>query len=68
MLATLIPIALGYVMNHLFVNVTWNNLLIKGLIFVFAYLIAEYFIAMNPEERAIITHLFHSKMKKEHGK
>lgn len=61
---SLIPIVVGVIINRFFINITWMNFIIKSLIFVIIYLIAEYCIAMNQEEKMMITGFVHLKIKK----
>lgn len=61
---SLISIVVGVIINRFFINITWMNFIIKSLIFVIIYLIAEYCIAMNQEEKMMITGFVHLKIKK----
>ncbi|MGO5084628.1 lipopolysaccharide biosynthesis protein [Oliverpabstia intestinalis] len=57
-IVSLIPILCGLIINYFFVRVSWYMLILKGLIFIIIYLVSEYLIAMNKEERNIVTNVF----------
>ena len=40
-------------------------LLLKGIIFIIMYFVSEYIIAMNNEERNMVTNVFRSRMKRD---
>lgn len=63
-IVSLIPILCGLIINYFFVRVSWYMLILKGLIFIIIYLVSEYLIAMNKEERNIVTNVFCTRMKK----
>ena len=62
---SLISIAGGFIINHLLVEVSWHTLILKGLIFIIIFFVSEYLIAMNKEERNIVTNVFRLRMKKD---
>lgn len=53
--SSLIPVIIVGLLNKVLVNVTWLNFIIKGLLFITIYSTAEFFIAMNKQEKAMIT-------------
>lgn len=62
---SLIPITFGFITNYLCAVVSWHALILKGLIFIIVFFASEYLIAMNKEERNMVTNIFCSKMKKD---
>ena len=66
-LTAFIPTVAGVIINSILINISWTNFIIKGIVFVVIYLIAEYLIAMNREEKGMIGNIFLSRIKKEQG-
>lgn len=64
-IVSLIPILGGFMINHFFLGVSWYMLLLKGIIFIIMYFVSEYIIAMNNEERNMVTNVFRSRMKRD---
>lgn len=59
--ASLIPVLFGKAINALFSNTSWPILAAKGVAFLIIYFASEYFIAMNHEERRLVSSMLHSK-------
>ena len=64
-IVSLIPVLGGFIINHFFLRVSWSMLLLKGIIFIIMYFVSEYIIAMNNEERNMVTNVFRSRMKRD---
>lgn len=58
---SLIPVLFGKAINTLFSNTSWLIFAAKGVAFLIIYFASEYFIAMNHEERRMISSMLHSK-------
>lgn len=54
-ISSLIPTVMIGILNNYLVSVTWFNLIIKGSLFLVIYFIAEYCLAMNKEEKDMIS-------------
>lgn len=64
--AAIIPVFVMMIVNRYIVYISWMNFIIKGIIFLIIYLALEFFIAMNYEEKSMITNvlLTNKRMKK----
>lgn len=62
---SLISIIGGFVINHLFVGVSWCVLILKGLMFISMFFLSEYLIAMNGEEKNMVKNVFRLGMRKD---
>lgn len=63
-MALLIPIVGGFVINCILIEVSWYKLMLKGIIFIIMYFMSQYLFAMNNEERTVLTNIFHSIVRK----
>lgn len=58
-----IGIMIGIIINYVINDISWCNLVFKGIIFVFVYIISEYFIAMNKEEKDMLSSFFRTRTR-----
>ena len=61
----IIPVLIGIGINHILPKVSLVKFIIKSLIFLVAYLISEYIIAVNNEEKLMFNRIYISKIKRK---